>query len=134
MPEYKKSYKGLIFSIIGYVAVMVTIALLPLESRLLTVLTVDVTVLWIVLLAYIIYKTEAVYWYSGMYYEDALKAGSDRRKIYALKHLKRFGLAGAISIGISIFGYLGSIPGFVIVLIVWGIIVAASISTMGFKL
>ena len=51
----------------------------------------NVCILSVALLAFIIYKTGYVYWYNGISYEDAVKAGQERRKVYAWKHVRSFG-------------------------------------------
>ena len=43
------------------------------------------------LLMYIIYKTEAIYWFNGTEYKEALEAGSQRRKRFAYRHMIYFG-------------------------------------------
>ena len=41
-------------------------------------------------LAYLIWRTEYVYWYNGTTYEEADTAGSERRKEFAWRHLLIF--------------------------------------------
>lgn len=47
----------------------------------------NVMSLSIVVLSYIIYKDEAVYWYTGISYSQAIEAGSERRRGYAKAHM-----------------------------------------------
>lgn len=90
--ELRKSYKGFILWMAGFLAATFGIALFPIKDADLAVRVVmNVTVISIAILAFIIYKTEAVYWYNGVSYEAAVKAGSERRKLYAWKHFQRFG-------------------------------------------
>lgn len=64
---------------------------LPIENvKILTRLFLNVMAISILVLAYIIYKNEAVYWYSGVSFEEALKSDSERRKMYALSHVAVF--------------------------------------------
>lgn len=66
------------------------------------------TAAWIALLTFIVYKTEYIYWYNGVTYEDAVKAGSERRKAYAYEHFKCFGgFAAAFTVFSVVAGYLG---------------------------
>lgn len=58
--------------------------------NILTRLFLNVMAISILVLAYIIYKNEAVYWYSGVSFEETLKADSERRKKYALAHVSTF--------------------------------------------
>lgn len=60
-------------------------------------------------LMYVIYKTEKVYWINGIEYEKVPLASSERRKKFALQHLKRMGTAtifGLVLSGVSlVFGW-----------------------------
>ena len=49
-------------------------------------ISMNVCILDVALLAYIIYKTECVYWYNGTEFKEAVAAGSERRKEFAWKH------------------------------------------------
>lgn len=90
--EYKKTYKGLILWLIAFMFGLPGLAALPFrDSEILAKVILNVCALFIVLLAYMIYRTEAVYWYNGTSYEDALLAGSERRKAFARRHLGCFG-------------------------------------------
>lgn len=102
--EYKKSYKGFIAWMIGFFAVMFALPLLPVEDEGTMVRIVcSVCMLAIALLTYIIYFTGYVYWYNGVTYEDALRAGDARRKAYALAHARRI---GAFAAGLVVFSLL----------------------------
>ena len=90
--ELKKTYKGLILGLIGFCIVSMGVTLLPLSSLVLVRIINNFCTFGVVLLAYVIYRTEYVYWYTGTTYEEALKAGRDRRKSFALKHFRCFGL------------------------------------------
>ncbi len=64
---------------------------LPIENmKILTRLFLNAISISILVFAYMIYKNEAVYWYSGVSFEEALKAGSEQRKQYALSHVVVF--------------------------------------------
>ena len=91
--EYKNSYRGLIKWLLWFLVSIFAIPFLPINDvALLTRLSLNVMTLNIVLLMFIIYKTESIYWFNGMPYKDALNAGSEKRKAFAFKHLKFFGL------------------------------------------
>ena len=83
---------------------------------------------------YIIYVTENIYWINGLEYEKALLAGSERRKKFALQHLKRMGAAtifGLVLSGVSfIFGWNLWITYIVVVIIFVGV----TISTINIEL
>ncbi len=101
--ELKKSYKGFVWWMIGFTAALFAICFLPTEDGgLLTrLICIEMTV-GIALLAYIIYRTEYVYWYNGTTYEEAVAAGSERRKAFALKHFERFAWCAAICLLFSL--------------------------------
>lgn len=91
--ELKKSYKGFIYWLIGFVVATFGCAFFPMsDGSLATRVVLNVTALAVAILAFIIYKTEFVYWYNGVSYEAAVKAGSQRRKTYGWEHFKRFGI------------------------------------------
>lgn len=106
--EYKKSYKGFVAFIFALTAIMIFLPSLPIihsaESSMLAIM--NICTIGMAMLMYIIYKTEYVYWFNGTEYEEALKAGSERRKKFAWEHFKRFGLFalvyGAFSCGVCL--------------------------------
>ena len=92
--EYNKTYKAFVlFFLIMCVlmiggAVLFGIYLPPHSSR---------YIIWCIsacmaALTFIIHKTGYVYWYNNISYEEAKKAGEDRRRAFSLSHLKLFGI------------------------------------------
>ena len=65
---------------------------MPLESQLLARITFNITSVSIVILLYVIFRTEKIFWFSGMTYEEAVQAGSLRRKTFAFRHLRVYGI------------------------------------------
>ena len=53
-------------------------------------LTVNCVTIGMAVLSFIIYKTENVYYYNSISFEQAEEAGSDRRRAYAWAHFVRF--------------------------------------------
>lgn len=97
----KKSYTGFILWLMIFVAATLGISLLPTEDWQLMMRLIILLMAWgIAALAFIIWRTEQVYWYNGITYEEAEAAGSERRKDYAWRHLKVFGI---YALGISVF-------------------------------
>lgn len=133
--ELKKSYKGFFIWIIVFFISMISIALLSIEDiSLMIKIIFNMISIEISILTYIIYKTEYIYWYSGLNYEDALNASSDRRKEYGYRHFKIFIRYTVIVFIYSIIAYYLVIPYWIDILIfVFGMIITA-ISTMGIKL
>ena len=91
--ELKKSYRGFVIWMVIFLPALFSPALLPgelAEPALIIRLLFVLCTTGITILTFIINKTEYIYWYSGMYYKQAAKAGSRRRKAYARAHFKRF--------------------------------------------
>lgn len=132
--ELKKSYKGFIIWMIFYIVVCGLITIIPVNSDLSVLIVMNGTTLSIVILCAIIYLTESVYWYNGVSYEQALEAGSDRRKSYALKHLIRFGIFEIIFLIYSVFALFFSFAGYVHAMIVCVGLVAVAINTLKIRL
>lgn len=85
----KPTYKGFIIWLVFFIASM--IPALRLENRDLAArLCFGICLIDLVILMLIIYWTERIYWFSGISFEQARQAGSQQRKNYALKILKRF--------------------------------------------
>lgn len=133
--ELKKTYKGFVLWMLGFFLVIFGVAFLPIEDGILMGRIVNnICSVGVTLLAYIIYKTEYVYWYNGTEYEEAVKAGSERRKEFAWKHFRRFGLFSVTFLIFSVISQLSQFNfGIDIVVLLTGI-VAVAISTIQFKL
>ena len=76
--ELKKSYKGLIFWGLGYTAAIFCPLFSTHDTALVMRLIMNITTAGMALLCGIILKTEAVYWFNGTEYEEAVKAGTER--------------------------------------------------------
>lgn len=133
--EYKKSYRGFVIWMIAFCAAIFGAAYLSMPDIHFTVaLLGNIMTISIFLLAFIIYKTDSVYWYTGIEFEEARDAGRERRDKFALAHTKRFGYLAAAYLIYSIVSLLLNIPyGFDITLVLI-VIVAAAISTINIKL
>lgn len=133
--ELKKSYKGFIIWMLLYVVSCFSLCFLPIvDSVILTRLSLNMCTIGVAILAFIIYKTEYIYWYNGITYEDAVKAGSERRKNYAWKHCRRFGGCALICLVCSIVFHIVGISMWYDIFLVSIGIVAAAISTITIKL
>ncbi|MGN0514899.1 MAG: hypothetical protein ACI4GD_11525 [Lachnospiraceae bacterium] len=133
--EYKKSYKGFVIWMVLFIICMFACAFVPTEDgNLITLLIDNIMTIGMALLTWLIYKNEKIYWYTGLSYEDAKKAGSEQRKEYAMKHFKRFGIFAGIYLVYSIIALLFDIPIGVSITIVLIGLVGAALSTMNIKL
>ena len=135
MEVYKKSYKGFIIWLIGFCVITVGTCFLPNLSTQLTLAIVDnACTIGIFILTFLIYQTEYVYWYNSTSYEDAKAAGNERRKAFALAHMKRFGYFALAFLVYTVISLMIGIPyGFDITIACAGILIAA-ISTLKIKL
>lgn len=120
----KPTYKGFIIWLVFFIASM--IPALRLENRDLAArLCFGICLIDLVILMLIIYWTERIYWFSGISFEQARQAGSQQRKNYALKILKRF----VYLLGIYLlFAFIGHIWHFHI-LFDMGIVIVGLIAT-----
>lgn len=99
--ELRKSYRGFVIWMLLFVAGLVGMMLLPVENGGLLVRGIIVyTGVALALLAFIVWRTERVYWYNGTEYEQAVEAGSERRKRFAWRHFRIF---GGFALGLLIF-------------------------------
>ena len=97
----KKSYKGFAAWLIAFIAALLALGLMPTPDTALLMRLILLLMAWgIAALAFIIWRTEQVYWYNGTSYEEAEAAGSERRKEFAWKHLRLF---GGYALGLSVF-------------------------------
>ena len=133
--ELKKSYKGFVIWMIAFIIITIGITFLPVSDAAIMARIVDnISTFGVAVLAFMIYKTENIYWYTGVSFEEAQKAGSERRKKYAWNHFKRFGL---FSLGFCLFSIIAQILHMGIwidiVALTAGLVMVA-VSTMKFKL
>ena len=134
--EYRKSYRGLALWLAGYTASVFSPLLLPegTDAGLVLRLVQNLTSVGIVVLLWIIWRTESVYWINGVTFEQARDAGSERRRAFALAHLKPFGL---FALGYAVFSAFTQLQGygFVIDIAVFTAgIIAVAISTIRIRL
>lgn len=124
---YKKSYTGFIMWMVGFVAALLAICFLPVEDEQVLMRLILLLMAWSVTgMAFIIWKTESVYWYNGTTFEEAEAAGSERRKAFAWKHLKIFGVyALAASVLSALMQLLGWSAWIDFTLATLGLVVAA---------
>lgn len=133
--DYKKSYKGLIIYLMAFFAVLIIVGILSVWKNFMPALIiVNTMTVGITGLMYVIYKTENVYWINGIDYEKALLASSERRKDFALRHLKRMGKAAIFGLVISGMSLIFEWNSWIVYVIVIITFIGSAISTMNFKL
>lgn len=89
----KKSYTGFVLGMLVYVAALMSIAFIPKSDEQTVMRLVMLLTAWYMAwLSFHVWRTEQIYWYNGTTYEEAEAAGSERRKEFAWKHFRRFGM------------------------------------------
>lgn len=133
--EYKKSYKGLFIFLILHFCTLICAGVLSVYMDFLPlVLIANIITIGMTVLMYIIYLTENIYWMNGIEYEQALFAGSKRRKNFALKHLNRIGMAAIIGIIVSTVGVIFNWSQFITFPIILITFIIFCISTINIEL
>ena len=134
MEEYKKSYKGLVIWLILYMAAFFVPVFLPAEVKLITLLCYNIMIIGCAVLTYMIYKNEKIYWYSGIFYEDAAKMTSPQRKAYAFKMFKRFAVFAVLYVIYSVIAYVTGVHSGVNLAVASIGLVGVALSTLNIKL
>jgi len=94
---YRKSYTGFVLGMLGYLVLMLGIAFIPgVGAQLAMRLIMLLTAWFMAVLTFYIWRTERVYLYNGTTFEEAEAAGSERRKDFAWRHLRVFGIFALI--------------------------------------
>ena len=87
----KKSYKGYIVWMILFCVGMVLMMIVDFKNlKLFSLILGNYMFITLSLLTGMIYKNEAIYWYTGISYQEACAVTSKQRKEYAYKHFIRF--------------------------------------------
>lgn len=119
----KPTYKGFIIWLVFFVTSL--IPAVRLENRDLAArLCFGIGLIDLVILMLIISWTERGYWFSGISFEQARQAGSQQRKNYALKILKRFVYLLGIFLIYAFIGHIWHFHNlFDMVIIIFGMII-----------
>lgn len=133
--ELKKSYTGFIIWLLCFFVCCFAPAFLGIHDETLIIrIVMNVITLSMAVLTYMIYRNGYVYWYSGITYEEAAKVSEERRKAYAYKHWKIFGIFAVAYLVFSVVLYLLQV-GFWVDLVVCVIgLFAVAVRTIWFKL
>ena len=135
MDVYRKSYTAFVIWMVVFIAVLLMICFLPADDPALIMrLLVVLCTAGMAQLSWMIWRTERVYWYNGITFEDAEKAGSERRKEYALRHFRLFGRYAVITLAVAIGAHLLHIPWWIDFTVVMVGLVAAAFRTLGYRL
>ena len=131
----KKSYAGFVWWMLGYIAGLAAIILLlPADAALQIRGVFCFTAADTALLAWIIWRTESVYWYNGTEYEAAVEAGSERRRDFAWRHFRIFGWYALGQIAFCLVMHLLGLPWWIDIIVFCVGLCAAAFATMPIKL
>ena len=135
MRMYRKSYRGFVIWLIVFLVLIFAICFLPVENAaIITRLITNLCTLGMAHLTWLIWRTESVYWYNGVSFEDAAKAGAERRKAYALRHFRLFGGYALVALVVTAAAQMLHLPWWVDFTLVCGGLIAAAFRTMAYKL
>ena len=135
MRMYRKSYRGFVIWLIVFLVLIFAICFLPAEdAAIMTRLITNLCTLGMAHLTWLIWRTESVYWYNGVSFEDAAKAGAERRKAYALRHFRLFGGYALVALVVTAAAQMLHLPWWVDFTLVCGGLIAAAFRTMAYKL
>lgn len=100
----KKSYVGFWLYLAQFVALAILIVIfVPVKhADLMSRITLNYTTLQIEALMLVMYFADRVYWVNGISFEAAVEAGPERRKVYAGKLVKRFGIFALVFMAASV--------------------------------
>lgn len=130
----KKTYGAFIAWLIAFTIIMLALPFLFTKPATFVRLLCIETVLALLLLTYMVYRTETVYWYTGVSFEAAVQAGQSRRKAYALAYLKRFALSGAVYLLYAAVAVFLGLPWWLDLVVCFVAEVGAAVSTLHIKL
>ncbi len=135
-----KSYKLLIMWIIGVLVLMISASIIAekyfseFSTSVIAKIFLLLTLIVLLILFYIIYKTENIYWINGTSYEAAKSATSERRKKFAIIHLRIFFKATAIYSVYCIIGILVNTSVIIDTIIFLILTITAAVRTIPIKL
>lgn len=131
----KKSLLGFFVWSIIMIGAVLLVCFLPIEdANVLTRLTIILCGAFVAGLMLVMYITQKVYWINGISFEEAREAGEERRKAYALYHLKAFSVSAAIYAIVSVCLHILKASVFLDLFLFIVSLIAAGASTLKIKL
>ena len=137
MKEYKKSYTGFLIILLLYlIAAFLPIFIPVIHDRpgAVTAWLCFATALFVFAMIFYIYKSEKLYLFSGITYEQATKLTPEQRRNYAYLHVKKFLPATVILIAYSLLAFIAKLPDALSIVVMCLVLVAAAFSTMKIKI
>ena len=131
----KKSYKGYIVWMILFCVGMVVMMIVDFKNlKLFSLILGNYMFITLSLLTGMIYKNEAIYWYTGISYQEAFAVTSKQRKEYAYKHFIRFLMVCLGYLVYSIIAYFLSFSFGMSIIICCLLMTVCALSTVPIKL
>ena len=131
----KKSYKGYIVWMILFCVGMVVMMIVDFKNlKLFSLILGNYMFITLSLLTGMIYKNEAIYWYTGISYQEACAVTSKQRKEYAYKHFIRFLMVCLGYLVYSIIAYFLSFSFGMSIIICCLLMTVCALSTVPIKL
>lgn len=137
MKEYKKSYTGFLIILLLYlIAAFLPIFIPVIHDRpgAVTAWMCFATAVFVFVMIFYIYKSEKLYLFSGVTYEQAAQLSPEKRRNYAYLTLKKFLPATVILIAYSVLAFIAKLPDALSIVIMCLVLVAAAFSTMKIKM
>lgn len=132
---YRKTYAGFIIWLIMFMIAMLAICFLPVKDEAVLIrLLMNLCTIGMAQLTWMIWRNERVYWYNGVSFEEAAKAGNERRRAYAHRHFRLFGGYALAALAFTLGGQLAGWPWWVDMAVIPVGLIAAAFRTMTYKL
>jgi len=137
--EFTKTYKPFIGWLIGFLIISILIPIImdnffDVSAKVLTLITLFITVISLYLLMLLVYKGEYVYWINGgPDYEKAKAAGSKKRKKYAKAHFDLFTKMTVVCCGYGMVSILLNMSIWIDSIIITAIVVVTGFLTIPIK-
>ena len=129
----KKSYKGLIIWLIGYLLGFVPMMAIA-DGKIAVKLVMWYTSAMITLLMLIIRNTDSVYWINGVDFKTAEKAGYEKRMEFAQAHLDKFSKHTVFFTIYAVIGYFLGFDALLDTVVFTVSLVAVAFSTINIRL
>ena len=130
----KKTYRGFVIWLVVWTALLFVLPFLPVDEATAMRLICNLMTLGIAALTHMICRNECVYWYTGLSFEEAEAAGSERRVAYARAMRKPFVIAAVGVLALSAVGHALGWSMWIDFAVATAGTIAAAISTVSVKL
>ena len=102
----KKTYRGFVIWLVVWMLLLFATPFIAHDGATGMRLICNLMTLGMAVLTHMICRNECVYWYTGLTFEEAEAAGSERRVAYAKAMRKPFVIIAAVQLAISVAGHI----------------------------